>query len=122
MKCKFDILAKCGDLTNKTFRWLQEKLNQMLKHVRKCNGGRALGKSLEKWEKTYYKFEMKYASKERMIEEDLKIEESKKLKLEKENCQLQKNHLLRQQNIRLSKKLIKKAHASLSMPKCRNKE
>ena len=123
MKCKFDILANFGDLTNKTFRRLQEKLNQMLKHVRKCNGGRALGKLLEKWEKTNYKFEMKYASKKRKIEEDLKIEESKNLKLEKENCQLQKeNHVLRQQNIRLSKKLIKKSHATLSMPKCRNKE
>ena len=123
MKCKFDILENFGDLTNKTFRRLQEKLNQMLKHVRKCNGRRALGKLLEKWEKTNYKFEMKYASKKRKIEEDLKIEESKTLKLEKERCQLQKeNHLLRQQNIRLSKKLIKKAHATLSMPKCRNKE
>jgi len=123
MKCRFGFLDNFADLTEKTFRRLQEKLSQLLKQVRKCNGWKALGELLEKWEKTDYKFEMKYISKKRKIAEDLKIEESKKLKLEKDNHQLQKeNQLLRQKNIRLSKELTKKAHATLSMPKCRNKD
>ena len=118
IKGKFDTVVNFIDLTEKTTRRLQEKLHQMVKNIRKCSGSRSLSKLLEKWKTTDYKFTITYRSRKRKLEEDLKLEQSKRMKLEKVNENLKnENTMMRKQNMRLSMKLIKKACAILSTPK-----
>ena len=123
IKGKFDTVVNFIDLTEKTTRRLQEKLHQMVKNIRKCSGSRSLSKLLEKWKTTDYKFTITYRSRKRKLEEDLKLEQSKRMKLEIINENLQnENSMMRKQNMRLSMKLIKKACAILSTPKQKSRE
>ena len=123
IKGKFDTVVNFIDLTEKTTRRLQEKLHQMVKNIRKCSGSRSLSKLLEKWKNTDYKFTITYRSRIRKLEEDLKLEQSKRMKLEKVNEKLKnENTMMRKQNMRLSMKLIKKACAILSTPKQKGRE